>query len=219
MYKRLLFGLCICFLCTATNLFSADPPPVSHVFAELKHSLDSSKAEVGQMIELKVLKSVVVKNQTVIPRDSIIKAHIAKVEKEGKHIRVHVVLDKATIGSTDIPVQGIIAAIAPQPKLDLASDPHYGMMGSNQATRNDPARNTDSESNAAVGVATKLHQEGGSPLSLNEKSQGAIDIDAKIDWDVSSPPPETIVESRGKKFILEAGTQVLIRMAEPKLPN
>ncbi|MCU1283979.1 MAG: hypothetical protein JWO13_329 [Acidobacteriales bacterium] len=210
--------LACAFLLLCASSFAIADPPVSLAFAEFKHSLDFSKAEAGQIVELRLLKNVVVDNRVAIPRDSIVKAHIAAVEKEGKHLRIQLALDAAKVGASDVGIVGIIVAIAPAPKLDLAADPHASMLSSNEATRNDSSRNMDSESNAAVGAALKLHHENGSPLGLNERSQGAIEIEAKLDWNVASPPPVTIIESKGKRLTLEAGTQVLIRMAEPKSP-
>jgi hypothetical protein len=218
MFKRLSSALSVSLLLTL-NLFSQDAQPVSNAFAELKHALDFSKAEAGQTVEFRLLRSIAVKDQIAVPRDSIMKAHVSKVDRDGKHIRVHLVLDSVKVGSADISVQGIIAAVAPAPKLDLASDPHFGMMASNEPIRNDPGKTSATEANAAVNVATQLHHEGGTPINLNEKSQGAMDIEAKLEWDVTTPQPETIIESKGKKLTLETGTQILIRMAPPKMPK
>lgn len=54
------------------------------------------------------------------------------------------------------------------------------------------------------------------PFNSDLPSRGAIDIDARLDWNLATPPPETTIESKGKKLTLQAGTQVLIRMAQPK---
>lgn len=203
---------------TSTFVYAADAPTVSVAFAALRHNLDFTKAQAGEPVELKLLRSVFVGDQNVIPRDSMIMAHVAKVENEGKHIRVHLVLDNAKVGAAEIPIRGIIVAMAPPVKqADLASDPQASMMRSIEPSRNDSARSSATDSNSAVSVATSLHKESGAPLALSEKSQGALDIDGKIEWNLTTPPPETIIESKGKKLTLESGMQVLIRMAQPKV--
>ncbi len=217
MNNRLRFAILLNLLLVSTTFF-AEAPAVTVAFTELRKPLDFTKLTVGETFDLKLLRSVFVKDVKVIPRDSLLKAHVAKVENEGKHIRVHMVLDSVKVGAADVPVQGIIVAMAPNPRHDLSDDPQFSMMRSTEPIRNDPDRSNSTESNAAVGVATKLHKEGGQPLAFNENSQGMTDIEGKLDWNLKSPPPETIVESKGKKLTLPFGTQVLIRMAQPKLP-
>ena len=194
----------------------ADPPPVTIAFVELRHSLDLSKAEAGQIIELQLVRSVEAEHRTVAPSGSIVHAHISAVEKDVKHPRISLVLDDVQVGQKKIPITGIIAAIAPKPGADLAGDAQYGMMATTEPVRNDPSRSVSTESNAATAVATKLNKQGDSGLSLSADSRGAIGIDAKLDWNLASPPPVTVIEAKSKHLTLESRTQMLIRMAPPQ---
>jgi hypothetical protein len=52
---------------------------------------------------------------------------------------------------------------------------------------------------------------------LTEDSQGAIGYEGiSISWHLSIPPPLTEFRSKSKKVKLQAGTQMLLRMALPR---
>jgi len=208
----------IALLLAATLAVCADPPPVTIAFVELRHALDLFKAEANQPVELVLAKAIEVDHRVVAPSGSIVHAHISAVDKEAKHPRVSLVLDDVQVGEKKIPITGIVAAIAPRSGADLSNDAHYGMMASTEPTRtNDPSRSVGTEANAATSMASKLNKEGDHGFSLRSDSQGAIGIDAKLDWTLASPPPVTVIEAKGKKLTLESGTQMLIRMATPSV--
>ena len=212
-------ALCLMFVflfALAGFALAADPPPVSLVFVELKHQLDFSKAEAGQTVELTLARDLVVEKRVVAQKGALLISHVERVNALGKHLRLHLVLDHINVGERKIDVTGIVVAIAPGSHADLANDPHYGMMASNQPNRNDPDRMVSSEASPATGVAAKLHKSGDISFNLQEDSQGVIGMDAKLEWVLDSPPPVTVIEAKSKKFTLEPGTQMLIRMAQPK---
>jgi hypothetical protein len=213
--SRLLMASLALALCA----LATDPPPVTVAFVELRHALDLSKAETGQIIELQLARPIEVEHRTVAPSGSIMHAHVSAVDKAAKHPRVSLVLDDVQIGEKKIPITGIIAAIAPKAGADLAGDAQYGMMGTNEPNRNDPSRSVSTESNAATAVATKLNKQGDGGLSLNADSRGAIGIDANLDWSLTTPPPLTVIEAKSKHLTLESRTQMLIRMAPPQVPQ
>lgn len=211
------YVLAVLLLSTVAAL--ADPPPVTIAFVELRHSLDFAKAEPNQPIELVLAKSIEVDHRVIAPRGSIMHAHISVAEKDAKHPRISLVLDDIQVGDKKIPITGIIAAIAPKSGADLSSDAHYGMMASNEPKGIDPNRAVSTEANGATSVAAKLNKEGDHGFNLNADSQGANGIDAKLEWNLATPPPTTVVEAKGKKLTLDAGTQMLIRMAQPDASN
>jgi hypothetical protein len=54
-------------------------------------------------------------------------------------------------------------------------------------------------------------------LILTHDSQGAIGIsDLTLSWRLNAAPAVTVFSSKGKNIQLNAGTQVLIRMATPQ---
>ncbi len=204
-------------LALAVISFAADPPPIALAFVELRHGFDLSKAEVNQQLELELSKPIEDSHRIVVPRGAIIHARVSAVDKSSKHPRVSLVLDDIELNGKKIPITGIIAAIAPRAGADLASDAHYGMMASNEPISRDPNRSVSTEADAAVSTATKLNKEGDHGISLAADSSGAIGIDAKLDWQLATPPPATVIEAKGKHLTLLSRTQMLIRMAPPRV--
>ena len=57
------------------------------------------------------------------------------------------------------------------------------------------------------------------PSLLNENSQGAVGYEGlSLSWHLIAPPPITVFASKGKNVKLEAGTQMLLRIATPQVP-
>jgi hypothetical protein len=204
-------------LALAVAAMAADPPPVTLAYVELRHGFDLSKAEVGQPLELELAKPIEVDHRTIAPARSIMHAHISAVDKDSKHPRVSLVLDDIQLGDKKIAITGIIAAIAPRAGADLGNDASYGMMASNEPKGMDPNRAISTEANGATSVAAKLNKEGDSGFSLAADSHGAIGIDARLDWQLATPPPATVIEAKGKHLALGTGTQMLVRMAPPRV--
>ncbi len=56
------------------------------------------------------------------------------------------------------------------------------------------------------------------PLFLTENSQGAFGYEGiSVSWQLTIPPPLTVFTSKAKNVKLEAGTQMLLRMAPPRV--
>jgi hypothetical protein len=54
--------------------------------------------------------------------------------------------------------------------------------------------------------------------NLQEDSSGAIGIDGlKLNWVLDKPPATTVMIAKKKNFKLVSGTEVLLRMAPPKM--
>jgi hypothetical protein len=55
-------------------------------------------------------------------------------------------------------------------------------------------------------------------LLLNAESQGAIGFSGlSLSWRLTAPPAVTVFSSNRKEIKLDAGTQVLLRIARPEL--
>jgi hypothetical protein len=177
-------------------------PPVTTAFAVLTKSVESKSASVGQELILQTIKDVIVDGQMVIPRGSKFVGHITEVET---------------------------AVGAPQSN-SLSSDPTYGMMHSNEPKMigSSPgsavsigALPPGSKASSTAAVATaNIKGQPDEPLLLNDDSRGAVGYEGlSLSWHLLVPPPVTVIASKGKNVKLESGTQVLLRMAPPRLAN
>lgn len=209
-------------------------PSVSNVIAVLTKTVDAKTSVAGEEVSLRTISDLVVDGEMVIPRGSKLIGHISEVAAKGKEQPQNIlsfVIEKAVRkDGVQIQLQAIIAAIAAPQKGSLADDPTYGMMHSNEptmvgsGTRSATSSGTlsnssQSSSNAAVATA-KLRGTMDEPSELNEDSQGAIGYEGiSITWRLMSPPPVTVIATKGKGLKLETGTQMLLRMAPPRLPR
>ena len=210
---------------------SKNERPVSTAFAVLSKSLESRSSTIGDEVMLRTISDVLVDGQVVIPKGSKVLAHIAGAVIKGKdepQSMLAVVIDKAiSVDGVETPLQAIIVAIA-APQSSLASDPTYGMLHSNEpkmigtgprGAASGLSASSKANSNAAVATA-ELKGRMDESLWLTEDSQGAIGYEGiSISWHLSIPPPLTEFRSKAKSVKLEAGTQMLVRMASPRLPR
>jgi len=219
-------------LCART---SQSPPPVSNVIAVLTKAVGTKTATVGDEIVLRAISDVIVNGAVVIPKGTTLTGHISEVankSKEQAQTLLAFVVDKAVKrDGVQIQLQAIVVAIAaPQKDSSLASDPTYGMMHSNEPTMvgsgtrtatstGNLSANSKAGSNAAVATAN-IKGSMDEPSELNEDSQGAIGYEGiSITWRLLTPPPATVIATKGKGLKLEAGTQMLLRMAPPQMPR
>jgi hypothetical protein len=229
-------SLLLAFL-LAPSLFaqtSDTAPRVSTVFAILTSSLETNRVTVGQEFVLKTISDVVVDGELVIPKDTRVVGHVTETATKGKdqtQSELWLVIDKAVRkDGIDIPLQAIIAAIAAPQNNSLTDDPTYGMMHSNEPTQSSaklasatsggalPAA-SKAESSAAVATAN-LKGRMDERMTLNENSQGTIGYDnLSLSWHLMVPPPITVFASKRKNVQLRTGTQILLRMAVPRVPR
>ena len=207
-------------------------PPVSTVFVVLTSSLESKNATAGQEIVLRTISDVVVDGETVIPKGSKMLGRITQVITKGKNGSqsvLAIVIDKAVKeDGAETPVQAIIAAVAAPRDGSLSSDATYGMLHSNEpkmtssglgAVAGTGTLPPSSKASSTAAVATAdLKGRMDEPLLLDENSQGAIGYEGlSLAWGLTSPPPFTVFASKSKNLRLETGTQMLLRMAPPRL--
>lgn len=211
---------------------SQEPPAVSTLIVVLPEALDTKTATVGQETSLTTTEDLKVRNEVVIPKGSKIIAQVAGSVTKGKNEPKSVLalrIEKAVIGrGQEIPLQAIIAAIAAPPAV-LDQDPTYAMMHSNEPKMSGSAQGTASSgtlsasskvSSTAPVATAQLKGAMDQPLLLRPDSQGAIGYeDVSVAWHLSMPPPLTIFSTKAKNLKLLAGTQMLLRLAEPRLPK
>jgi hypothetical protein len=221
-------------LCAAVLAQETNPQKVTSAYAILTTSVDTKSATEGQQLSLRIIADLVVKGVVVIPRESTVYARISEVRVKGKdqpQSALAIVIEKARRpDGIEVPLQAIIAAVAAPKDNSLSSDPTYGMLHSNEPKMSgsgagSASRTGDltpsSRASATAAVATagiKGPMEEG--FVLNESSAGAIGYEGlELSWGLAAPPPFTIFVSKTKGIKLSAGTQVLLRMAPPHLPQ
>lgn len=230
-YRSALFLFLVFTLgCTRLSAQSNDQPPVTKVFATLPTAIDSKTATKGDEITLLTLNDISVGPRVIIPKGTKIAGYLANVinrDKQEPKTFLAIAIDRAIVKDGDIPLQGIIAAIA-APQTALPEDPTYAMMHSNEpkmvgsrtssvSSSGTLPPSSKASSNSAVATAEfKGAPESG--LFLTEDSQGAIGYEnIEISWHLSIPPPLTIIATKAKNLKLLAGTQVLLRMVPPRV--
>jgi hypothetical protein len=210
-----------------------DQPAVSTIFAIVEKRIETKSASLEQELALRTISDVVVGETVVIPSGSRVVGHIVELATKGKGSEqsiLAIVIDKAILESgREITLQGIIAAVAARPDGSLSSDPTYGMMHSNEpkmvgtgpsaaaARPGELAPSSKVESTATLGAA-RINGEMRKGLLLNAESQGAIGFPGlSLSWRLTTPPAVTVFSSNRKEIKLDAGTQVLLRIARPEV--
>jgi hypothetical protein len=211
---------------------AANQPAVSTVFAVVVKRLETKSASLDQELTLRTISDVVVDGIVVIPSGSRVVGHVVELatkSKESEQSILAIVIDKAVLESgREIALEAIIAAVAAPRDGSLSSDPTYGMMHSNEpkmvgtgpssASRpGELSASSKVESTATLGTA-RINGEMRKDLLLNAESHGAIGFSGlSLSWRLTTPPAVTVFCSNRKEIKMEAGTQVLLRMARPEL--
>ena len=214
-----------CLLLYNAVVFAQDPA-VSTIFAIVVKRIDTKSAKLTEELTLRTISDVVVNGIVVIPSGSRVVGHIVELATKGKgrdQSILAIVIDKAILESgKEISLQGIIAAVAAPPDSSLSSDPTYAMMHSNEPKMVGTGPGTASpaskvDSTATLGSA-RINGEMRKDLLLNAESQGAIGFSGlSLSWRLTAPPAVTVFSSTRKEIKLDAGTQVLLRIARPEL--
>ena len=209
----------------------APTPAVSIVFAVLTKPLESKSATAGQELTLRTISDVAVEGEVVIPKGSRLLGRITEVRVKGAGVAqsaLSVVIEKAlTPDGAELPLQAIIAAVAAPRDKSPDPDPTYGMLHSAEPkmVATSPGRTSvagelpaGSRGGGTSEVAAADLQAGASePLLLKAESQGAVGYEGlSLFWQLTEPPPTTVFSTKGKNVKLDAGAQMLLRMAPPR---
>ena len=185
-------------------------------FCALDQTLDFKTAKAGDKIVLHLTRDLVFNGKTLMPRGTALSATVVDA-KDGN--AVSIVLDKATLKpGQDIPLMGIVAAVAAPPG-SLTEDPLYSMNRSSEPTQRTGNLPTTSVASSGAAVQTAQMEGQNRPKSnLQEDSSGAIGIDGlKLNWVLDKPPATTVMTAKKKNFKLSRGTEILLRMAPPQM--
>lgn len=185
-------------------------------FCALDQTLDFKTANAGDKIALHLTRDLVVDGKILMPRGAALSASVVDA-KNGNALSI--VLDKASPkAGQEVPLMGIIAAVAAPPG-DLEQDPFYSMNRSTEATqRSGNAGVTSVATSGAAAQTAILKGENPVKSNLQEDSSGTIGIDGlKLTWVLDKPPATTVMTAKKKNFKLPKGTEVLLRMAPPKM--
>lgn len=188
----------------------------ANAFCALNQTLDFKTAKTGDKIVLHLTRDLVVDEKTLMSRGAAVSATIVEA-KNGN--TVSIVLDKATPKpGQEVALMGIIAAVAAPPE-DLTEDPFYSMNRSTEATqRSGNASVTSLASSGAAVQTAMLEGENNRKSNLRADSSGVIGIDGlKLNWVLDKPPATTVMTAKKKNFKLSKGTEVLLRMAPPRM--
>lgn len=169
--------------------------------------------------------------EVVIPKGSKLLGRITEVKVKGEgaaQSALSVVIEKAlTKDGAELPVQAIIAAVAAPREKSSAPDPTYGMLhsaepkmvGTTPGLASGAGEQRPGSKAGTTAEAAAADMQGGAdgPLLLDENSQGAVGYDGlTLSWRLTEPPPITVFTTKGKNVKLDAGTQMLLRMAQPR---
>ena len=204
-----------------------EQPSVSTVFAVVLKRLDTRNASLNQEFTLRTITDVILDGVVVIPTGSKVVGHVVELATKGKESEqsiLAIVIDKAVLeNGRELRLQAIIAAVAAPEDGALPSDPTYGMMHSNEPKMvasgpraGDLSASSKADSSAALSTA-RINGEMRKGLLLNNDSNGTIGFPGlSLTWRLDSPPAVSVFSSKNKEIRLEAGTQVLLRMAPPR---
>ena len=234
--KQFYFAICA-FILLSSNSIAAQTtdvqPHVSNVFAVLTTVVEAKTAHANDEIALNTIGDLFVDGALVIPRGSKLSGHLIEIAIKGKdqpETFLAFSVEKAILKTgKEIPLQAIVAALAAPRRESLATDPTFGMLHSNEpkmvggtsgttgsGTLNASSRASANAAVAAANLNGKLDQ----PTVLDTNSQGAVDIEGlTVTWRLMAPPPMTVISTKAKNLKLETGTQMLLRMAPPRMPR
>jgi hypothetical protein len=221
------FLIVLALIAPEATVLANEQAAVSTVFAVVLKRLDTKNASLNQELTLRTITDVILDGVVVIPTGSKVVGHVVEFATKGKESQqsiLAIVIDKAMLeNGREIPLQAIIAAVAAPEDGALPSDPTYGMMHSNEPKMvatgpraGDLSASSKADSTAAVSTA-RINGEMRKDLLLNSDSNGAIGFSGlSLTWRLDSPPPVSVFSSNNKEIKLEAGTQMLLRMAPPR---
>jgi len=184
-------------------------------FCTLDQTLDFKVAKAGDKIALHLARDLVVKDKVLMPRGTALTATVIDAKDANT---LSIVLDKATLKSgQDVPLMGIIAAVATPPD-DLLQDPLYSMNHSTEPSQRTGNASASLASSGAAAQTAIMKGENYPKSSLREDSSGAIEISGlTLNWILDKPPATTVMTAKKKNFKLNKGTEVLLRMAPPRM--
>jgi hypothetical protein len=210
--------LTLTLLLAFTITAAAQVPAIA--FCKLDRDLDFKNVKVGDKVNLRLTRDLYYGGALILPSGTPMSANVIDAQDSNT---VSLALDRAMAKSgKEVQLMGIIAAVA-TPKEDLSSDPFYGMNHSTEVTQHSQnGSGVDPQASVATSGAaaqTAILKGANDPQSnLAADSQGVIGISGlKLTWVLDKPPALTVLTSKKKNFKLRSGTELLLRLAPPKI--
>jgi len=175
---------------------SADPTGKSHgIFTvELLKPLDSKKLKEGDPVEAKLIGGITLPNGTPVARGTKVVGHVTEAKARSKsdsQSTLGIAFDKIVRApGEEVPMHGIIQALAPNPNADVTTGGGMGYGDLKQATAAPAAPDT---------------RQAPAPI-LNEQSAGVLGIKNM------QLGPEGVLTSSGKEVKLDSGTRILLNV-------
>jgi hypothetical protein len=206
--------------------------PAAAFVAELANSIDSKKIRPGDAVTLRLTMDVLAHGQIAIPRDSRVVGHVtaAAARSRGQpESRVAIAFDHIVFKhGPDLPLHATIRAIgAPLhtafPPTGASTDVD---LPSPQSTRPNPGPNEMRAIYIHTTPGTRRPENASGPVeepgalaksvgrSLGPTSEGVIGIKGV---ELTSTADASSISSAHENFRLRSGTQVILRIPEPKL--
>lgn len=203
-------------------VMSAAAQQAAIAFCSLDKDIDFKTAKAGDAVSMKLTRDLKSGDSVLLPKGTAVTAHLVDAKDTNT---VSIVLDKAVLKSgKEVPLMGIIAALATPLNDDLTRDPLFGMNHSTEVSQHSMP-GTGLDPNAGVGSSGAAAQtailKGGAnqpKSSLSADSSGTYGIDGlKMTYILDKPPATTVLTAKKKNFKLKGGTEVLLRMAPPEM--
>lgn len=211
--------LTLTVLLALTMTAAAQVPAIA--FCKLDRDLDFKNVKTGDKINFRLTRDLFYGGALVLPSGTSVTANVVNAQDANT---VSLALDRATSkAGKEVELMGIIAAVATPPG-DLTSDPFYGMNHSTEVSQHTMPGSNGLDPQASVGTSgaaaqTAILKGANDPKSnLAPDSQGAIGISGlTLTWVLDKPPALTVFTSKKKNFKLRSGTELLLRLAPPKI--
>jgi hypothetical protein len=161
---------------------------------ELLKALDSRKLKSGDIVETKLAGGITLPDGSTVPGGAKVMGHITEVRARSKSesgSSLGISFDKIATPGGDVPIQGLIQAVAPNPNEDL--------------TTGGPVDYGVDEEKATTVAAAPYTGHGPAPL-LDETSHGVLGI-RNLHLDANG-----VLTSTGKEVKLDSGTRILLNV-------
>jgi hypothetical protein len=161
---------------------------------ELVKSLDSKKLKEGDPVEAKLTGGITLPNGATVPRGAKVLGHVIEAKARSKsdsESSLGISFEKiAWQGGEDMPIHGVIQAVAPNPNEEITTGDYIGYGGLNETTEKPAKPDT---------------RRGPVPI-LNDNSQGVLGIKNL------QLGPDSVLTSPGKEVKLDSGTRMLLNV-------
>jgi hypothetical protein len=179
------------------------------IAVQLSRSIDSKRLKEGEEIDARTVVALRSGSGILIPSDSKVIGHVTEAKARSKgdpESSLGIVFDKIQVsGGKDFPINGVIQAVAPNPK--AISGPDTGAAGSGTLAKMD-GTNSATMPNPGWGPGPSIGENPGDRrvgTVLNPHSVGVVGL-KNLELEHNS-----VLTSSNKEVKLDMGSQILIK--------